>query len=168
MAVDLFLKIDGIQGESQKDNHKNEIDIISFDFGAVQHGSFHTGGAGGGSGKAEISDIRVQKQVDKASPLLFQACTLGTHIKNVLIYSQKAGNGGSPLTYYAIRMEDVMISDVHNSGAASGDSIMESITFNCARVSFDYQPQAANGAAAGGKVTAGYDAQQNKQYNAAA
>ncbi len=157
MAVDLFLKIDGIQGESQKNGHQSEIDIMSFDFGAVQHGSFHTGGAGGGSGKAEISDVRIQKQVDKASPLLFQACTTGKHIPTVIIYSQKAGNGQAPLKYYQIKMEDVLISDVHNNGASSGDAIMESVTFNCAKVTFDYQAQSASGAPEGGVVTAGFD-----------
>ena len=30
MAVDLFLKIDGIEGESQKKGHEKEIDIVSF------------------------------------------------------------------------------------------------------------------------------------------
>lgn len=162
MAVDLFLKIDGMQGESRKKNHQNEIDIVSFDFGAVQHGSFHTGGAGGGSGKAEISDVRIQKEVDKSSPMLFKACASGKHIPTVIIYSQKAGDGSNPLTYYQIKMEDVIVSDVHNSGASSGDGIMESVTFNCAKVTFDYQAQNAQGGKDGGIVTAYYDIRQNE------
>lgn len=162
MAVDLFLKIDSIQGESKKKGHTNEIDIISFDFGAVQHGSFHTGGAGGGSGKAEISDIRIQKEVDKSSPLLFKACASGKHIPTIIIYSQKAGDGSNPLTYYQIKLEDVLVSDVHNNGAASGDAIMESVTFNCAKVTFDYQAQNAQGGKDGGIVTAYYDIRQNE------
>jgi type VI secretion system secreted protein Hcp len=162
MAVDLFLKIDGINGESRKKGHADEIDILSFDFGAVQHGSFHTGGSGGGSGKAEISDIRIQKEVDKSSPLLFKACAQGKHIPNVLIYSQKAGDGSNPLTYYKIKMEDVIVSDIHNSGAAGGDSITEAVTFNCAKVTFDYQAQNAQGGKDGGVVTAYYDIRQNE------
>ena len=162
MAVDLFLKINEIPGESRKKGHQNEIDITSFDFGAVQHGSFHTGGSGGGAGKAEISDIRIQKEVDKSSPMLFQACAQGKHLKEVLIYSQKAGNGTTPLTYYVIKMEDVIVSDIHNSGAAGGDSITESVTFNTAKVTFDYQPQSASGGPDGGKITAFYDIRQNE------
>lgn len=162
MAVDLFLKIDGVQGESRKRGHENEIDIVSFDFGAVQHGSFHTGGSGGGSGKAEISDIRIQKQVDKSSPLLFKACASGKHIPEAIIYSQKAGDGNSPLTYYKIKLEDVMVSDIHNNGASGGDSIMESVTFNCAKVTFDYQAQNESGGKDGGVVTAYYDIRQNE------
>jgi type VI secretion system secreted protein Hcp len=162
MAVDLFLKIESIQGESSKKNHQGEIDIISFDFGAVQHGSFHTGGAGGGSGKAEISDIRIQKEVDKSSPLLFKACASGKHIKEAIIYSQKAGDGSTPLTYYKIKLEDIIVSDIHNNGASGGDAIMESVTFNCAKVTFDYQAQNSNGSKDGGIVTAYYDTRQNE------
>ena len=59
-------------------------------------------------------------------------------------------------------MEDVLVSDVHNNGAASGDAIMESVTFNCAKVTFDYQAQNAQGGKDGGIVTAYYDIRQNE------
>ncbi|WP_206244448.1 Hcp family type VI secretion system effector [Novosphingobium terrae] len=161
MAVDLFLKIDGIDGESQKKGHEKEIDIISFNFGAAQHGSFHTGGAGGGSGKAEIRDISITKEVDKSSPKLFSACASGRHIPQIIIYSQKAGDGTNPLVYYKITLEDVIVSSVDNQGAAHGDAIMESIVFNTAKVTFDYQPQNRTGGKDGGIITASYDIRQN-------
>jgi type VI secretion system secreted protein Hcp len=161
MAVDLFLKIDGIEGESQKKGHKGEIDVVSFSFGAAQHGSFHTGGSGGGSGKAEIRDISLMKQVDKASPQLFKFCASGKHIKNIVIYAQKAGDGDNALTYYTIKLEDAIVSSVDNSGASSGDAIMETVTFNTAKFTFDYQAQNAEGGKDGGVVTASYDIRQN-------
>jgi type VI secretion system secreted protein Hcp len=49
-AVDYFLKIDGIQGESKADRHKDEIDIESLSWGETQSGIFAVGG-GGGAGK---------------------------------------------------------------------------------------------------------------------
>ncbi|WP_068079655.1 Hcp family type VI secretion system effector [Novosphingobium rosa] len=161
MAVDLFLKIDGIDGESQKKGHEKEIDIISFNFGAAQHGSFHTGGAGGGSGKAEIRDISITKEVDKSSAKLFSACASGRHIPQVIIYSQKAGDGTNPLVYYKITLEDVIVSSVDNQGASHGDAIMESVVFNTAKVTFDYQPQNRSGGKDGGVITASYDIRQN-------
>lgn len=161
MAVDLFLKIDGIEGESQKKGHEKEIDIISFNFGAAQHGSFHTGGAGGGSGKAEIRDISITKEVDKSSPKLFSACASGRHIKEVIIYSQKASGDRESLVYYKIKLEDVIVSSIDNQGASHGDAIMESVVFNTAKVTFDYQPQNRSGAKEGGVITANYDIRQN-------
>lgn len=161
MAVDLFLKVEGVPGECQKKGHEGEIDITSFSFGANQTGSFHTGGAGGGSGKAEISDIHITKQVDKASPKLFSFCAAGKHIKEVLIVSQKAGDGMNALIYYKIKMEDVIVSSVQNQGASAGDSIIESVVFNTAKLTFDYQPQSKTGGKEGGVVTASYDIRTN-------
>ena len=59
-------------------------------------------------------------------------------------------------------MEDVLVSDVHNNGASSGEAIMEAVTFNCAKVTFDYQAQNAQGGKDGGIVTAYYDIRQNQ------
>ena len=44
--VDYFLKIDGIQGESQDKTHKNEIEIMSFGWGATNTGTALVGGGG--------------------------------------------------------------------------------------------------------------------------
>ena len=162
MAVDMFLKIEGIVGECQKDGHKDEIDILSFSFGATQTASWSHGGAGGGSGKADISDISIMKRVDKASPLLFSACSAGKHIKEVLIVAQKAGDGGKPLIYYKVKMEDVIISQHQNTGATHDDSVMESIVFSTAKLTFDYQAQDKTGAKLGGPITASYDIRSNK------
>ena len=46
-AADYFLKIDGIEGESKADKHKDEIDLQSFSWGATQSGSFAAGGRRG-------------------------------------------------------------------------------------------------------------------------
>ena len=94
--------------------------------------------------------------------MLFKACASGKHIKEAIIYSQKAGDGSNPLTYYKIKLEDIIVSDIHNSGSSGGDSIMESVTFNCAKVTFDYQAQNASGGKDGGVVTAYYDIRQNE------
>ena len=49
-AVDYFLKIDGVDGESTDDKHKGEIDILSWSWGVQQSGTMAHGG-GGGEGK---------------------------------------------------------------------------------------------------------------------
>lgn len=154
MAVDMFLDIKECPGESSKKGHEGQIDIVSFSFGAVQSGSFARGGAGGGAGKAEFQDISIVKEVDKSSPKLFQACAAGTHFATANIFVRKAGD--KPLEYYKIELKDLIVSSVNNSGAASGDSVMESITMNCAVINFTYVEQDAKGGA-GKTVTAGYD-----------
>ncbi|MBV9931867.1 MAG: type VI secretion system tube protein Hcp [Alphaproteobacteria bacterium] len=154
MAVDMFLEIKECPGESTKKGHEGQIDITSFSFGAVQSGSFARGGAGGGAGKAEFQDISVVKEVDKSSPKLFQACAAGTHFGKATIYVRKAGD--KPLEYYKVELSDLIVSSVQNSGSAGGDAVMESITFNTAKINFTYVEQDAKGGA-GKTVTAGYD-----------
>lgn len=154
MAVDMFLEIKEVPGESMKKGHESQIDIVSFSFGAVQHGSFARGGPGGGAGKAEFQDISIVKEVDKSSPKLFQACAAGTHFPKAMIYVRKAGD--KPLEYYKVELKDLMVSSVQNSGSSSGDNVMESISLNCAAINFTYVEQDAKGGA-GKTVTAGYD-----------
>ena len=69
-AVDYFLKIDGIKGESQDKNHKDEIDVTSFSWGMAQQGTASKGG-GMGAGKIAVTDMKIVKEVDAASPKLF-------------------------------------------------------------------------------------------------
>ena len=159
MAVDLFLTLDGIKGESQKDGHKEDIDILSFSFGVQQVGSFHTGGAGGGAGKGEFQDLHIVKNIDKSTPTLFQYSANGKYIKTAKLVSRKVG--GKQLEYYIIELTDVLISAVNNAGSTGGDHISESLTLNYAAIKFTYVPQKVDGGA-DGKVAMGWDVRQAK------
>ena len=50
MAIDVYLQIDGIKGESTDSKHKDEIDMSSFSWGATQVGAHSAGGGGGAEG----------------------------------------------------------------------------------------------------------------------
>ena len=43
MAVDMFLEIDGVKGESVDKVHKDKIDIMSWQWGIANSGTFHHG-----------------------------------------------------------------------------------------------------------------------------
>src|SRR2546421_7469227 len=88
--VDYFLKIEGIQGESPDAKHKDEIQVLSFSFGASQHGTMAFGG-GGGAGKVQMQDFHYMMNVNKASPKLFLACATGDHIASAALVCRKAG-----------------------------------------------------------------------------
>src|SRR5664279_5125033 len=76
MAVDFFLKIDGIKGESMDSTHKDEIDLQSWSWGETQTGS-HAFGGGGGSGKVSMQDFHFVMNANLASPKLLLACASG-------------------------------------------------------------------------------------------
>lgn len=157
-SVDMFIKIDGIPGESTDDQHKDEIVIESWSWGATQTSS--SGGAGGaGAGKVSFQDLHFVHKVDKASPKLFLATAKGTPIPNVELTVRKAG--AIPLEYIKIKMSDVIISGV--SPGTSGDSIpTEQVTLNFAKYEIEYTPQDPNTGKPEPPVKASWDLNANQ------
>ena len=93
MAVDMFIKLGDIQGESKDKKHMGETDVLAWSWGMSQSGTFHTGG-GGGAGKVNVQDISLTKWVDKASAPLMLHCCNGKHIPECLLTVRKAGEKG--------------------------------------------------------------------------
>src|SRR5690348_15518010 len=141
-AVDYFLKIDGIKGESKDDKHKDEIDILSWSFGAQQEGVSHMGG-GGGAGKAHFQDIHITKHYDKSSPSLFLHCANGKHISKALLTARKAG--GTQMEYLKIQMDDVIISGIQTGGSAHDGTAVptDQISLNFSKIHIEYSEQKA-------------------------
>src|SRR5215470_11993047 len=91
MAVDMFLKLDGIEGESKDHKHAGEIELLSFSWGVSNSSGLACAGGGGGAGKASFHDFAFVKRVDSATPQLMLHCATGEHIKTGLITVRKAG-----------------------------------------------------------------------------
>lgn len=144
MAVDMFMKIDTVDGESRDSKHKKDIDVLAWSWGASNSGSAHTGG-GAGSGKVNVQDLSFTKWVDSASPKLLLACCDGKHFKDATLVVRKAGD--KPVEYLKIKMEEVLITSVSTGGSGGEDRLTENVSLNFATVSVDYVPQDEKGAA---------------------
>jgi type VI secretion system secreted protein Hcp len=144
MAVDMFLKIDPIKGESQDKACMDQIDILAWSWGMSQSGTTHVGG-GGGSGKVNVQDLSITKYIDKASPDLMLACCNGKHFGEALLTVRKAGE--NPVDYLKIKMTDVIITGVSTGGSGGEDRLTENVTLNFAKVAVDYKEQTKTGAA---------------------
>jgi type VI secretion system secreted protein Hcp len=113
-----FLKLDGIGGQATDKRHKGDIEVSSFSFGVHNTGA-HGSGGGGGAGKTSFESFTIMKTVDKASPVLFQACATGKHIKWAeLLFARKAGSKQEDYLY--IKLTDVLISSVQAGGSNKG------------------------------------------------
>jgi type VI secretion system secreted protein Hcp len=156
--ADYFLKIEGLDGESQDDKHKNEIHIESFHFGVANHGSGHTG-TGSGSGKAVVHDIHFSKHADKSSPNLFIACCNGKHFPKATLTLRKAGE--NPHEYQTFQMEQVFVSSFNSKGPPTGGIASESFSLNFAKIEFVYTPQNKDGTA-GAKITKAWNVATQK------
>jgi len=143
MANDYFLKIDGIEGESQDATHKGEIQLESFSWGASQTGTFQYGG-GGGAGKVSMQDFHFVMKHNKASPKLMMACASGEHIKKAVLTARKAGK--QQQDFMKVTMSDVLVSSFQTGGSANGDEIpMDQISLNFAKIEHEYRQQKLDG-----------------------
>ncbi len=144
MAVDMYLKIDTIDGETtDKEMVKTKaIDILAWSWGVSNSGTTHMGG-GGGSGKANFQDISCTKYIDAASHALLLACATGEHFSNAVLTVRKAGK--TQQKYVTITMEEVMVVAVSTGGSGGEDRLTENLSLNFAKVKFEYFQQDEKG-----------------------
>jgi type VI secretion system secreted protein Hcp len=159
-AVDYFLKIDGIEGESQDGKHKGEIDLESWSWGATQSGT-SAGGGGGGAGKVSMQDFHFVMKVNKATPKLIEACATGKPAGKATLTCRKAGGEQGEFLKYTF--SDAIISSYQTGGSGGSDiTPTEQISFNYAKMEVEYKEQKADGTL-GGAIKAGYDLKKNEK-----
>jgi type VI secretion system secreted protein Hcp len=149
MAVDFFLKIDGIPGESKDDKHKGEIDVLAFSWGLSQTGIGHVGG-GSGAGKVQFQDLSFTHYIDKSTTDLMFSCASGKHIKSAILVARKAG--GKPLEYLKIKLTDILVSSVSTGGSGGEERQTANVTLNFSQVNVDYVEQKADGSGEAAKT----------------
>lgn len=158
-AVDYFLKLEGIEGESQDAKHKGEIDIESWSWGESQTGTGASGG-GHGAGKVSMQDFHFVMKVNKSSPKLLLACASGEHIKKATLTCRKAGKDQQE--FLKVVFSDVLVSSYQTGGSGHSDIVpTDQISLNFAKLEYEYREQKADGTLAG-PVKAGWDLKQNK------
>jgi type VI secretion system secreted protein Hcp len=142
MAVDMFLKLEGVNGESKDKAHTKEIDILSWSWGMSNSGSAHVGG-GAGSGKVSVQDLSVTKYLDSSSAPLMLSCCNGAHFETAVLTVRKAGE--KPLEYVTIKLQEVLITSVTTGASGADDRLTENVSLNFAKVKVEYLPQEAKG-----------------------
>jgi type VI secretion system secreted protein Hcp len=159
-AADFYLKIDGIDGESEDSKHPKEIEVQSWSWGESNAGSFASGG-GGGAGKVNMQDFHFTVNVSKASPKLLLACAQGEHIKKAKLTCRKAGKDQQE--YLIIDFTDLLISSFQTGGSNGSNVLpMDQVSFNYAKIEYEYKPQKKDGTLDAG-VKVGYDLKLNKK-----
>lgn len=156
---DAYLQIDGIKGESQEDQHKDWIEVLSYNHRVSQPTSLTRSSSGGGTtGASEHGDIYVTKFVDMSSPKLHDAVSTGKHFKKASLDLCRQ-SGGSKVKYLTINLEEVVISSVVSDGHGKGEAELpiETVGLNYGKIEWVYTQQKRPDGAGGGNVTAKYD-----------
>jgi len=140
MAVDYYLKLDGISGESSTEGYKDTIQLMSYSWGGSQVTSV-AGTGGSGAGKADLSDLSIMKYLDKASTPIFKALVSGTHIKTGTLSAVKAGANGKP--FLKIDFQELFVTSQQIS--ASSEIPTESVSFSYNQIKVEYSQQNEQG-----------------------
>ena len=161
-AFDMFLKIDGVPGESTDSAHDEWIEVLSFSHGVSQpaSGSLSSGGARTAE-RCDHQDFSVVKTLDKASPKLALFCSNGKHITEVILVLCRAE--GDKSQYMEYKMTDVIISSVGYSGSiGTEERPVEEVTFNYTKIEWTYTEHDPVSGKAKGDVEAYWDVELNK------
>jgi type VI secretion system secreted protein Hcp len=126
-AVDSWLKIPGLPGESLQQDHKGEIDVISF---------------------AQMLDAKncsyaFVKNLDKASPGLADAVARKSVLPTVTLTSRKSGEGQKD--FYVLTLFSVAVQSLELSWSAGGVAQAEQIVLSPRSVNISYKPQDEKG-----------------------
>lgn len=113
MTSDFFLKIDGIDGQSEDKGHSKWVELINFKFGATQNVTIQRGADVSGRGQFEAFEFK--HPVDAATPKLLQFCMSGQKIPKVELSVCRA-IAGAQTEVLNVKLENVKIASAVISG----------------------------------------------------
>ncbi len=159
MSIDMYLKVDGVTGESKDSNHSGWTDITSFSWGATQPGNMSVGG-GGGAGKVSFNDLHINAKIDKSVTAILKNCASGKHVGSVQVSVCKAG--GTQVEYTRITLTDVLVTSVQFVGSEHDDTLGVTYSFQASSVKQQYWEQSTSGGK-GAETSAGWNIKENKE-----
>ena len=119
MASDFYVKIDGIDGDSNDKSHGKWIEVVSFSHGAVQN--VGAGRATDVSGRGAFEPFSFVHLIDKATPKIQQFCMSGQKVAKVQFQVCRA-MAGKQEPVYEVTMENVKISKASIKSVVSGSN----------------------------------------------
>ena len=140
MAVDYFLKLDGIQGEDAfKLFIQRRIRLLSWSWGANSLSSVEANG-GSGAGKVDLDEFSFVTEFDKATVGFFRSICKGEHVMNATLFAFKAEALESYLT---VDFEQVFVTGIGTTATWEIPAVTIKFSFN--KITFDYRVQGKDG-----------------------
>lgn len=143
MAIETFLKVGTIKGESVDDKHKDEIVVLSWSFGVETAIVHNASGGASGVGRTNFKEFSFTHFVDRASAGLLKACATGVSIPEATLTARKPGR--APREYIVIKLSEVVVATVTLTDGASDDPAIEAVTLHYGKIEYTYTPQRPDG-----------------------
>jgi type VI secretion system secreted protein Hcp len=152
-ASDVFIKIDGIDGESTAQGHEKWIQAFHFSEtwrgGAVAT----TTGGGAGGGKPTLGPLVFTQEHGASSVQLLKALLQGAHIKNATVEFVETSGEGKSLTFYTITLTDVVVAAISEKTVDGGGRVVDEVQLTYGKGHWESGTQVAEYDVATGKVT---------------
>jgi len=158
-VVDMFLKLDGVDGESQDKDHKNEIQILGFKLSARSPRDASTGQA---TGKVRFTNLTILAHVDKSTAKLFQKLCMNEKIPSAILSCRKAGQ--EQFLYFKVTLSDCFLARVEvGTGGGDGSAVIPPCEFDVefGKIEVESKEQVSTGPTSG-PVKARYELRANK------
>ena len=140
LANNMFLKIDGIEGESLDSKHPGAIDVLSWSWGQ----STGTGQDARGRQPATcIQDLNFTKSIDSSSPELIMNAVLGEVAQNAVLTVRKAG--GEQQEFLKLIMKNVTVVSFQTGASGDGRLPTEQVTLHFESIRGEYRKQDLKG-----------------------
>ncbi len=140
MPIQMFLKLDGVEGESTDAAHKGEIDVLAWSWG-LSDPAPAAGGGGAAAGKVAIQALSIQKRVDLSSPSLLLLAAEGKRAPAGVLTNRHTTGG----EFLILKLNDVLVTSVAIGVMSTADQVAETVTLAFGKIEFDYRPTLPNG-----------------------
>lgn len=157
-ALECFMKIDGVVGDSTDARHKDEIDLISYAWGE----SREIPSSPIGAPKVKIQDLAFTFENGRASPALMFLVANGAHAKKAVMTCRIPGATRNTHEFAKWTFGDVMFSAYQTAAAVQqAGKPVDQVAMNFAQVEYQYTPQLPNGQS-GTPTTVQWDVRMNQ------
>lgn len=140
--ADMFLKLDGLTGEANAPEHKDEIEILEWSWGMTGPSALSGGGP---SARTSLSEIRFSKGCDKATTQLMSVMRNNTKVKEARLAVRKAG-AVPPVEFMTITVKNGRITS-HTIGTETpgNSTLVETFSIAFEEIEVKYTTQQGTG-----------------------
>ncbi len=132
MALEIFLKLDGVVGGTRNYQHKGWADLLSW------HWALATGEANDAAPCSGMNRLTVLKLIGPESPALLRLFVEQTLIPAAEISAiPQVGKREKAQQYVSLAMEDVRVTDIRTDGGAEDNAFTETVSLCFGRIRYE-------------------------------
>ena len=162
MALDIFLKLGEIKGDSLDARHRDEIVVLSWDWAITQTAApLGGGGASGAPPSAGRSSAAFVSRIASTSPRRSSCWPARPASVCARRSSPCAIPANTRAEFLTVKLSDVIVTLVEPAINGDNGETYEAVTFEYGKVEVEYTPRAPNGTP-GTPVRFGWDLRANK------